>query len=382
MENQDIIRVLTVDKNQYNATYLEMAQREIDRRGLVLRDRVDTVNVAWNNESGKDMTRAQAVAQAGGAWSPWALLTLVNCVGDAWVVQREFASWLIHFYERDAYRFSSFFNALPELSDTLMLFMSLEPWEVAESHELDGWKPIFETRSRAFLTKIVADLVRDDIQHTVKTPLFTGDKEGEYILTVPGYHVKAGEQIVGRAQEALGKLYDQAEKSALGDRREEELKLYDLLEQLVPENPAVHYNRAQALMEIGEEEGAIVALGEAIVLALPDLTREVTPSAGEDSLAQLAGNLNPLLSLLRVSHEKKDGRDISYPDYIDDCAQVLEGLLQRRPDNIPARHCLATISELKGDIASAKKYCAEILERDDTDAAARSNLAYHKAAEG
>ena len=178
MENQDIIRVLTVDKNQYNATYLEMAQREIDRRGLVLRDRVDTVNVAWNNESGKDMTRAQAVAQAGGAWSPWALLTLVNCVGDAWVVQREFASWLIHFYERDAYRFSSFFNALPELSDTLMLFMSLEPWEVAESHELDGWKPIFETRSRAFLTKIVADLVREDIQHTVKPRCLRATRRG------------------------------------------------------------------------------------------------------------------------------------------------------------------------------------------------------------
>jgi tetratricopeptide (TPR) repeat protein len=384
LEDVALVRVLTVEKEQYDTPYLNVALREMENRGLVLADVINDVHMARNDDEGEDVTIAQALEQVDVDGSLWSLLTVGNCIGDAWVIQKEYSRWLVHFYEGEGYRFSFFYETPAQFKDILKLFLSLEPWEVEDSHELNNWKPIFQTRSPAFLTKVVADLDREGVLHTVKTPLFTHDKKGEYILTVPRYHVKDGERLVAHAQEELAKLYGQAEHLAQGDDREQELKVYDLLIQLVPDNPAVHYNRGQMLIEMGHEDDAVVALGEAIVLGLPEIPDQIRLNAKRGGGSRMAGSLNPLMSLVVLAHQSNRPKDtpIEYPDYIDDCVLLLERILDQRPDSIATRHCLATIAELKGDVVVAKKYYGEILKIDADDEAAKANLAYHEAGEG
>jgi tetratricopeptide (TPR) repeat protein len=379
LDDVALVRVLTVNKEQYNASYLDIAMREMESRALVLSDMMNGVYWAYNDEDEVGVTIEQALAHVNTEWPLWSLQTVRNCIGDAWVIQKEYNRWVVHFYESDAYRFSFFYETLVELKAILKLFLLLDVWEVSDSHELDHWKPIFQTRSPAFLTKIVADLDREDVIHTVKTPLFTLDQKGHYILTVPHHHLKDGERLVAHAQDELAKLYDQAEQLAKSDDREMEQKVYDLLMQLVPDNPAVHYNRGQILMETGQLDEAVEALGEAIVLGLPEIPEKVRLNAKRGGLSRMAGSVNPLMSLVVLAQQsgRSEKTTVEYPDYIDDCELLLARVLEERVDHIAVRHCLATIAELKNDVVTAKKYYGEILERDAHDEAAKANLAYH-----
>lgn len=385
LEDVELVKVLTVHKSQYNAEYLDVAYKELTARGLILNDIMNNVHVASNDEDGEDVAIEQALSRLDGDWPLWSLFTLSNYIGDAWVIQKERSRWLVHFYESDVYCFSFFYDSLAQLKETLKLFLSLEMWEVADSHELNRWKPIFQTRSPAFLTKIVADLDREAILHTVKTPLFMHDHKGQYILTVPRYHLKDGEQVVAHAQAELAKLYDRAEELAHLEDRTQELQVYDLLVKLVPENPAVHYNRGQILLEIGRVDEGIEALGEAIVLGLPEIPEKMKLNAQRGGLGRIAGSVNPLLSLVVLAQQSSDQpkeKPIEYPDYMDDCVLLLNHLLQKHPQNTAVRHCLSTIAELKQDVAAAKRYYEEILEIDAEDEVARNNLAYHNQADG
>jgi len=374
-----LVRVLTVDKEQYGASYLDIAMREMEKRALILSDMMNQVQWAYNDGDAVDVTIEQALAHVDAECPIWSLQTIKNCIGDAWVIQKEHRRWLVHFYESDTYRFSFFYETLVELKATLKSFLLLDVWDVSDSHELDHWKPIFQTRSPAFLTKIVADLDREDILHTVKTPLFTQDKKGHHILTVPQYHLKDGERLVAHAQEELAKLYDQAEQLAKRDEREMEQKVYDLLIQLVPDNPAVHYNRGQIWMEMGQVDEAVEALGEAIVLGLPEIPEKIKLNAKRGALSRMAGSVNPLMSLVVLTQQsgQAEEKTIEYPDYIDDCEMLLMRILEQHTHNIAVRHCLATIAELKNDVVTARKYYGEILEIDAQDEAAKANLAYH-----
>ena len=379
LDDVALVRVLTVDKEQYGASYLDIAMREMEKRALILSDMMNQVQWAYNDGDAVDVTIEQALAHVDAECPIWSLQTIKNCIGDAWVIQKEHRRWLVHFYESDTYRFSFFYETLVELKATLKSFLLLDVWDVSDSHELDHWKPIFQTRSPAFLTKIVADLDREDILHTVKTPLFTQDKKGHHILTVPQYHLKDGERLVAHAQEELAKLYDQAEQLAKRDEREMEQKVYDLLIQLVPDNPAVHYNRGQIWMEMGQVDEAVEALGEAIVLGLPEIPEKIKLNAKRGALSRMAGSVNPLMSLVVLTQQsgQAEEKTIEYPDYIDDCEMLLMRILEQHTHNIAVRHCLATIAELKNDVVTARKYYGEILEIDAQDEAAKANLAYH-----
>ncbi|MBT3606082.1 MAG: hypothetical protein HOE48_06355 [Candidatus Latescibacteria bacterium] len=383
LEDVALVRVLTVDKEQYDAPYLDVAQKEMGRRGLGLTDVVNEVYIAGQDDEGETVRIARALERVDADWTLWSLLTIENYIGDSWVIQKEHSRWLIHFYEGDAYRFSFFYETVAQFKELLKQFLSLELWEVEDSYELNHWKPIFQTCSPAYLTKIVSDLDREAILHTVKTPMFTHDKKGEYVLTVPRYHVKEGEQLVAHAQQELAKLYDQAEYLATADDREQELKVYALLMQLVPDNPAVHYNRGQMLLEMKKVDEAVEALGETIALGLPEIPEKIKLNAKRSGVSRMAGSVNPLMSLVVLTQQSNRPKNtpVEYPDYIDDCALLLARVLETHVDHISARHCLATVAELKNDIVLAKKYYGEILALDAGDEVAKANLAYHEASE-
>jgi tetratricopeptide (TPR) repeat protein len=383
LEDVALIRALTVDKPQYDALYLAAAEAEMANRGLNLAEEINEVQIAHNEGVGETMTIPQAMAWMDMEWVLWSLLTVSNCIGDAWVIQKEYRYWLVHFYEGESYRFSFFYETSAQIKDKLKLFLSLEPWEVEDSHELSSWKPIFQTQSPAFLTKVVADLDREDVLHTVKTPVFTHDKKGGYVVTVPRYHLKDGERLIENAQQELAKLYDQAEHLAKGDDRDQELKIYDLLTQLVPDNPAVHYNRGQVLIEKDMLEEAIPALGEAIRLGLPEIPEQIRPGAKPGGVSRMVGSVNPLMSLVVLAGQSGRPKDapIEYPDYLDDSALLLGSILENKSDSVAARHCLAAIAELKNDVLAAKKYYGDILKLDPQDEAAKANLRYHEVGE-
>lgn len=370
MTDRELVRTLTIDRKNFQETFLVIAESEREKRALTIEAFIDDVHLSLNDEEGASCTIDQALAKVHSDISLWSIITLTNCMEDAWVIQREVSRWLVHHYVEEGYATSFFFDATEQLQSTLRRFLSLELWTVEVSHDLNTWKPVFQSRSPAFLNKIILEL--GDILHTVKTPLFSQDQKGQLVLLVHPEFEKQAQEIVAENHTKIEQLYDRAEHLAETENAERELRIYDILSELVPDNLAVHYNRGNILLEQERLDEATESLIEAIVLGLPEIMDKVDlkPRRG----GGVAGSVNPLLNLLVASQTNNE--PLRYPDYIDDVEILLQRVREQRPENTRILHGLAIIAEQKNDIAVACQHYRDMLAIDPQNKAAQIHLAY------
>ncbi len=370
MTDRELVRTLTIDRENFQETFLVIAESEREKRALSIEAFIDDVHLSLNDAEGASCTIDQALAKVHSDISLWSIITLTNCMEDAWVIQREVSRWLVHHYVEEGYATSFFFDATEQLQSTLRRFLSLELWTVDVSHDLNTWKPVFQSRSPAFLNKIILEL--GDILHTVKTPLFSQDQKGQLVLLVHPEFEKQAQEIVVENHTKIEQLYDQAEHLAETENAERELRIYDILSELVPDNLAVHYNRGNILLEQERLDEATESLIEAIVLGLPEIMDKVDlkPRRG----GGVAGSVNPLLNLLVASQTNNE--PLRYPDYIDDVEILLQRIREQRPENTRILHGLAIIAEQKNDIAVACQHYRDMLAIDPQNKAAQTHLTY------
>ena len=370
MSDRELVRTLTIDRENFQKTFLVIAESEREKRALSIENFIDDVYLAQNDEEGESCTINQALAKVHSDIPLWSILTITNCMEDAWVIQREFSQWLVHHYVEEGYTTSFFFDTTEQLKSTLRRFLSLKFWSVDISYDLNTWKPIFQSRSPAFLNKIISEL--GDISHTVKTPLFSQDQKGQLVLLVHPEFEKQAQEIVDNNHTKIEQLYDRAEYLAKTKNSEQELKIYDILSELVPDNLAVHYNRGNVLIELERLDEATESLIEAIVLGLPEIMDKVDlkPRRGSG----VSGNVNPLLNLMALSRENNES--LHYPDYIDDVEILLQRIREQRPENTRILHGLAIIAEQKNDISAACQHYRDMLAIDPQNKVAQTHLAY------
>ncbi len=370
MTDRELVRTLTIDRENFQETFLVIAESEREKRALSIENFIDDVHLAQNDEEGESCTINQVLAKVHSDIPLWSILTITNCLEDAWVIQREFSQWLVHHYVEEGYTTSFFFDTTEQLKSTLRRFLSLEFWSVDVSYDLNTWKPIFQSRSPAFLNKIISEL--GDISHTVKTPLFSQDQKGQLVLLVHPEFEKQAQEIVDNNHTKIEQLYDRAEYLARTKNSEQELRIYDILSELVPDNLAVHYNRGNVLIELDRLDEAVESLIEAIVLGLPEIGDKIDlkPRRGSG----VAGNVNPLLNLMALSSENNE--PLHYPDYIDDVEILLLQIGEQRLENTRILHGLAIIAEQKNDIAVACQHYRDMLAIDPQNKAAQIHLAY------
>jgi len=374
MSDQELVRTLTIERENFDEAFYGVAESEREKRALSIADFINDVHIAQDDEEGTSCTIDDALAKIHVDISLWSILTVTNCLDDVWVIQREYKRWIVHHYTDDEYLASVFYDSEAQLKSTLRHFLSLEFWTAEEIHDLNTWKPVFQSRSPAFLIKIISDV--GDILHTVKTPMFSRDRKGQLALLVHPEFEKQAQEIVTESHNKLEQLYDQAEHLAEVGDWEQELRIYDILSEFVPDNLAVHYNRGSVLVELDRLDEAGDSFIEAIILGLPEVQDRVDFKARRGGLGSIAGRVNPLLSLVVLSQQNNKPDAVHYPDYIDDVEMFLLKIQKQRPQNVRVLHGLAIIAEQKNEIAIAIQYYRDILVLDENHEAARTQLAY------
>ena len=109
MTDRELVRTLTIDREKFQETFLVIAESEREKRALSIETFIDDVHLAQNDEEGESCTIDQALAKVHSDISLWSILTLTNCMEDAWVIQREVNRWLVHHYVEEGY-LTSFFS--------------------------------------------------------------------------------------------------------------------------------------------------------------------------------------------------------------------------------------------------------------------------------
>lgn len=377
MSDRELVIHLTIDRENFDASFLDIVNAELEKRGVSLDAYLNNVHVAQDDEEGESCEIDQAIEKVRSDFPLWSILTITNCLDDVWVLQKEYNQWLVHHYEDDAYTESFFYKTEEQVKSTLKQFLALEEWSVDETHDLNRWRSVFQSRSPAFLIKIISDL--GDVLHTVKTPVFSEDQKGQLALLVPLSLEKEAKEKVAETQSKLEQLYDQAEHLAEVGDWEQELKIYDLLSELVPDNLAVHYNRGQVYFEQGQLDDAVESLIEAMVLGLPEISGQVNLKARRRNRA--IGMVNPLLSLAMSAFQSNSSSQVGYPDYLDDVEMLLLRIREQYSENTRVLLGLAIIAEQKNEITTAIQHYRDMLEIEPENEPAQAQLAYLEQAE-
>ncbi|MFH1566971.1 MAG: tetratricopeptide repeat protein [Gemmatimonadota bacterium] len=373
----ELVRALTLERDQNSARFLELGGAELERRGATLQQRLDRVVVRLDDGPEETVAIEAALRRLDGEVPLWSSLVCGNCLGEVMVLQRERRQWVIHHYAEERYGHSYLFPGRGPARDVLALFLRLESWRpmAGEPQNLDDWQTVSASETVDLIETVTEDLDEAEIPHVVQTPLFVPGEDSEWAVRVPAEWLDEAYEVLDQAEEDLVDLYEEvASLYPSGDRRRE-LELYDLLAQEDPDNPAVHYNRANVLLELRRPEEAADALVEAVALGLdqvqPDLELEDRRGGG------LGGFMGIFAVLLRRTAAPAPASPAPrYPDFIDDAELLLERLAQQLRRSTRILHCLAAIARLHNDAARAEELWRRVLELDPDDRVAYFNLGY------
>jgi len=376
MTDVELALSLTVERDQNSAQYWQLAQAELEGRGHTLEGFIDRVTVRLDDTPPETVSVEQALQCLDGEVPLWSSLVCANCLGEFLVLQRERRQWVVHHYTADQYGHSYLFPGRGPVREVLAPFLKLEDWRPLAGHpqNLDNWQTVAASETLDLIEVVTEDLDEAEVPHAVQTPLFTPGGEGDWAVRVPEEWLDEANEVIEEAEEELVDLHDKAmELYEIGDARRE-LEVYDLLKQEDPDNPAVHYNRGNLLLEQRRPEEAADALVEAVSLGL----EQVKPSLDPGGRGGIGGIMGIVSLLLRraAAPPKEEPRPPRYPDFIDDAEMLLERLSGQLPGNTKVFHCLAAIARMKNDAEAAERYWRRVLELDPDDEVAYFNLGY------
>ena len=352
MNDQELVSALTLDKAEYSDLFREIASRELAQRGVKLSGFLNSVEVSLNNQEEEVCTIDQALSKLKQDVSFWDMWIFTNCLDESLVFQKESLRWVIHHYCDEKYEKSFFIGTQEEAEKLLSRFLYLEDWKdfIDLAYDLDAWEVLVESKSHNYIRKIATVLDTYEVLYTVQTPIFSQDQNNFSAVLIPEEYMETSKEIVTEIESKVRDLYTEASKLAEGDDPIKELEIYNMLIQLVSDDPMVLYNRGSILFELGHYEEAVDSFSEAVSIAAEEIDTEVK---------------------LRLSSLSR-----AYPEFIDDAEIFLIQILEKMPQHLKILHCLASISMLKNDPASAEERYSRILSIEPSDRIAQLSVSH------
>ncbi len=384
MSESQLVAVLTRQQGEFNEHFRAVARRELERRGTDLETLRNRVVVRFEDKDPQAATIDQALAALEEETPLWTLWTFANFFAEVLVAQRDSRTWMVHYYADEEYVHSFFVANRTRLQETLTRFLRLENWDdlVEEPHHLDAWKALIHSKSAKYLAKVTAELDRAHIPYTVKSPLISGDPEKWLTVIVPPEQEAAANAVLDDIEQQLQDLYRRADELADIPQRVEEVRIYDLLVDIVPHNPAVFYNRGSALLEMEHHQDAADSFIEAVALIVDQTSKEVRYDARPRG--RMGGTFGMAMSVFDALFRSREKTPATtppdYPELVVDAELFLVQLADQLPNYTRILHCLANISRLKQDLPRVESLYENILSIDPNDDLARTNLDYLRSA--
>jgi len=353
MSDEALIRA-TLGRDGYDSGFLDRVDAELLSRGLTIESYANDVGLRdRTGESSCNLAEAYEQLDLLTLWSP---VEWTNALGDRLAIHKEVTGFLAHRYDETGYVESARFDD-GETRGELDRFLNLKPADWVGGIDLSEWVTVDKTASSRFLQRVVQEFADRNIDPLVIPPDPDSGRKS--------YEIRVSTEDSSSAKLVLSELYAKIEALeqhvialADSDDRKKELETYDLLKDLVPGKPAVFYNRASVLYELGDLEGAVEGLLEAMSLGMP-----------EEKLFE--SRINPTgLTIASTA------RNTAYPDYFEDIEAYLIKIEPDLPEHLALLHGLATIARIKDRSDLVLGYYTRILDIDPSDQVAGTNQAF------
>ncbi len=378
LDDAGLVRALTVDRETNSAALIDEAGRELDRRGLTVEAVVDRVSVRLGRDRETTVTVAEAAALVNDEVPRGAVAAFTDCLGDTLLLQREAWGWVAHNYEEESYGLSYLVEGTEPARALLQTFLALRDWrdQAGEGHHLDDWETVVRSEEADDVRALADRLAEAGIPHVLRGPPFTPEGDPTTSLLVPPERRDEAMEATGTGRRSVRRLHRLArERDEAGDRPGE-LAVYDELAETDAGNPAVHYNRAAVLLELGRAEEAAEAFLRCAGRGVERMEANLSPGGGG---VGGGGGLGGAVARTMGRLAGSGGRP-HLPDYLVDTELQLLALEERLPPRKDLLHGLANLLRMKGDAEGAARRYGQVLELDPEDEVARWQLGYLRAA--
>lgn len=376
LDQQALLRALTVERHHYKSPFLSAALREADIRGIDIAGSINRVLLSRENEPSKTVSISDALNILSEEWPLWHLRTIRHCFDHALVIGRERHNWILHAYAEDTYRFSFFLPNHQSVLDLVGRFLHFEEslHAIEPHYDLENWHALISVRSSRYLLHLVDRLHAAQIALTVQTPTLSKDPSGQLSLRVPRGEKKRAQRILFSLEGEVRSLYDQVQTAFKQREAARELSLYAQLVSYGLQNPVVFYNLGVALYESGRFVESSESLIEAISLWL---SQDNGPIMGHKT--STGGVFGSVMGLLQKNAPTETQRAL--PEGIAEAEHWLTLLHQRLPQNGHILRVLAATAAIRNDTERALMLYRSLLIIQPDDAEAQSFIREQRAVE-
>ena len=339
MTDDELLSVLTVNRDNYNDEYKNKVADELAKRGVNLEEKFRTAKYKLNLLEVEETDVAEVYEKISLLKNSLDVLYFINYMKENYAVQKNEKYFVVH-HHSPKLGFSSFFlDNKDELKNSLQNFFSLNNWLPENTEVIEHWETFAESTSPDYILKLAQLLDESNISYCVNSLQLIrfNSFKSPYSIVLPVDEVPGAEDIFEKMEQLKESLHERLEEAESKKDIDLQLKILIELESITPEDPLVYYNKAQLLDEKGDYQNASDALIESFNI------------------------------------EMSNG-DV---DDIEDIEYYLVSILDKVEDKLNILHCLASICAFKGDIENSIKYYKQIIDIDENDAMAHLHLGHH-----
>lgn len=346
MAEEELLRALTIEKDEYNEAFLKIARLEVDKRGIKLSELANQATLRFNDQKEEMLPLESICAKLKEPLSIWDSYSLTNFIGETLLIQAEGSGRLVHYFYKSSYDGSFLIDSVERLEKIVRIFCRADDWsvEIEEEIYLDDWVVFINSPSREYVETIITALGKSEIPCIVRgenLPRFdaifgTYSDDSLLKILIPETYIDAAGAVLAEIDKAITALLRQAEAFAEQGDFHKELEIYEHLTKLLPNDELVFFVRGVALFELERYEEAVRSFSEAAVNA-------------------------------------QTNRNIPIAE---DSKSYLQQMEEKMPDNVELLHALASFSLEAEDLQKAEEYYRRILSCKADDEIAHLNLGH------
>lgn len=339
MTNDELLSVLTVNKENFNDDYKTKIADELAKRGINLEEKFKTARFKLNLQDVEELDVTEAYEKLSLLNNSLDVLHFINHMNEHYVIQKNENVFVLH-HRSPKVGFSSFFlDSEDELKNSLQNFYTLNNWLPENVEVIKHWETFAESTSSDYILKLAQLMDESNISYCVNSAQMVrfNSFNSPYSIVLPVEELEEAEEIFEKMEQLKESLLKKLEDAESKEDIDLQLELLIELESVTPEDSLVYYNKAQLLDEKGDYQNASDALIESFNI-------EMSNGAVDD---------------------------------IEDIENYLVSILDKVESKSNILHCLATIFSFKGDVENSFESYRKIINFDEDDAMAHLQLGHH-----
>ena len=346
MSDEELARVIILDRESYSENYLQIAQQEFKQRGIKLDEFFNRVVVRFNNGKPQTVNIREAINRLKQDLKVWDSWEFTNALGQTFFLQKGGVFRVVHFSFGGEYLKSFLVETMETLWEVFRRFFLYKDWQslIEDEHDLRNWEVLLSGEYPENIVNISNVLKKCEIPYIVKSAghaRFNGVLQGRFdesslSILVPSSDLDTAFSVIDEIQKTIDYLYNRAEEFAESGDLQKELKIYEHLEKLNPNDAVIYFNKGVIVFELEKFDEAVDQFIESTVKGEAENNWEV----------------------------------------IEDSESYLKQLTEKLPNNTDILHTLATLSLEQEKFADAEKYFQKILFINPEDKGAHLNLGH------